>query len=200
MDIRIQELTKAYNGKIVLDRLTALLPHGEVTVLTGASGSGKTTLAKILLGLETPDSGKVEGMDPTHLAAVFQEDRLCEQLSGTGNIRLVMKRKATPQELLAAFAEVGLTEEDGKKPVRELSGGQKRRIAILRAMLADSDFVCLDEPFQGMDKQTKEKTMAYVKKAIAGKTVLLITHDSGEAEYFGGQGLFLQPTLAQQRT
>ncbi len=191
MDIRINELTKSYNGKKVLDQLTALLPNGEMTVLTGASGSGKTTLANILLGLEHQDAGTIEGINSTRLAAVFQEDRLCEQLSGLGNVRLVMKRKEETKELLAFFAEVGLTEDDAKKAVRELSGGQKRRIAILRAMLAESDFLCLDEPFQGMDKETKEKTMAYVKKAIAGKTVLLITHDSAEAEYFGGQGLSL---------
>ena len=191
MDIRINELTKSYNGKKVLDKLTALLPDGEITVLTGASGSGKTTLANILLGLEHADAGKIEGIDSTRLSAVFQEDRLCEQLTGLGNIRLVMGQKAETKELLTVFAEVGLTEDDAKKPVRELSGGQKRRITILRAMLAESDFLCLDEPFQGMDKDTKEKTMAYVKKAIAGKTVLLITHDSREAEYFGGQGLYL---------
>ncbi|MDD2484405.1 MAG: ATP-binding cassette domain-containing protein [Eubacteriales bacterium] len=191
MDIRINELSKSYNGKKVLDKLTALLPDGEITVLTGASGSGKTTLANILLGLEHADAGKIEGIDSTRLSAVFQEDRLCEQLTGLGNIRLVMRQKAETKELLSVFAEVGLTEDDAKKPVRELSGGQKRRITILRAMLAESDFLCLDEPFQGMDKDTKEKTMAYVKKAIVGKTVLLITHDSREAEYFGGQGLYL---------
>ena len=193
MEIKINGVTKSFDGKKVLDRFTAVLPDGQITVLTGASGSGKTTLAALLLGLERPDAGSIEGLTGRHLAAVFQEDRLCEQLSAIGNIRLVVRKKTEPAGLLAQFAEVDLTADDARKAAGQLSGGQKRRIAILRAMLADSDFICLDEPFQGMDRDTKEKTMAYVKKAIAGKTVLLITHDSSEADYFGGNRIELSP-------
>lgn len=191
MGIRIEGVTKSFSGKKVLDRFTAVLADGQITVLTGSSGSGKTTLAYLLLGLSRPDSGSIKGLTGKRLSAVFQEDRLCEQLSGIGNVRLVIKKNMEDADLLAQFAEVELTADDAKKAAGQLSGGQKRRIAILRAMLAESDFICLDEPFKGMDKETKEKTMAYVKKAVAGKTVLLITHDSGEAEYFGGQRIEL---------
>lgn len=186
MDITISNLTKRYDGKPVLQNVSAILAEGQTTVLMGTSGAGKTTLGKILLGLERQDAGTIEGLSGKRLSAVFQENRLCEQLTGLGNIRLVLKQKPERQELLRHFEEVELYEDDAKKPVHFLSGGQKRRIAILRAVLAESDFICLDEPFQGMDQDTKEKTMAYVKHAIAGKTVLLITHDRQDAEYFGG--------------
>jgi NitT/TauT family transport system ATP-binding protein len=191
MEIRINDVSKSFGGKKVLDRFTAVLPDGQITVLTGQSGSGKTTLAYLLLGLNRPDFGSIDGLTGKRLAAVFQEDRLCEQLSGIGNVRLVIKKNTETADLLTQFAEVELTADDAKKAAGQLSGGQKRRIAILRAMLAESDFICMDEPFKGMDKETKEKTMAYVKKAVAGKTVLLITHDRSEADYFGGQRIEL---------
>ena len=78
-----------------------------------------------------------------------------------------------------------------RKPVNQLSGGQRRRVALARAMAAESDFVCLDEPFKGLDKETKQKAMEYVKERGKGKTILLITHDMEEAEFFGGIGLSL---------
>lgn len=204
--VRITDLTKSYGGAPVLDRLSLTLPDGAVTVLMAPSGAGKTTLAHILLGLVPADSGTVEGLAGRRLAAVFQEDRLCEQLTAIGNVQLVLHgpprespsppspphtKRAAGAVVREELAAVGLDADDIRKPVSQLSGGQRRRVAIVRALLADADFVCLDEPFKGLDEATKDRVMAYVRSRAQGRTVLLITHDPAEAEHVGGQVITL---------
>lgn len=189
--IEIAHLTKGFGAKLVIHDLNLSLEDGRFTTLMGASGCGKTTFAHLLLGLIHPDSGTIQGLEGKHLAAVFQEDRLCEQLSSLQNIKLTQKHRMEDSELLLELKLVGLDAESAKKPVGQLSGGQKRRVAILRAVLADSDFLCFDEPFKGLDRNTKHRTMTYVKNKTEGKTVLLITHESSEAQFFGGEQIFL---------
>ena len=190
-NIQIKNISKAYGDKQVLNRISKEFPAGETTVIMGASGCGKTTLLRILLGLEMPDSGEVSGM-PEKAAVLFQEDRLCEDVSAHGNIALVLERKATRAQREAQrhkieheAAQVGITVEDLKQNVMELSGGMRRRIALLRALLYDADCVILDEPFKGLDEETKQMVMRYVKEKTTGKTTFLVTHDASEAEFFG---------------
>lgn len=181
MGIKIKNISKSFGPKVVIDNLSLEIEEGKVTVLMGPSGGGKTTLAHIILGILKPDQGTVEGLLGKSIAAVFQEDRLCEQLTAVKNVQLVLRKEKPVTEIINEFTQVGLTGESIAKPVNQLSGGQKRRVAILRAIMADRDFICLDEPFKGMDKETKANTMEYVKTHITGKTVLLITHDEEEA-------------------
>lgn len=183
--IKITELCKAYGGRPVLEHYSAVFEGN--SILMGASGSGKTTLFRLIMGLERPDSGRVEVTG--RLAAVFQEDRLCEGLNALQNVRLVLSRKTAEERLRESFAAVGLTGGDLQKPVFDLSGGMARRVAIVRAMMADSDIVILDEPFKGLDPDTKAMCMAYVKTSVesAGKSLLLSTHVLEEAEVFGGR-------------
>ena len=185
MAIKIKNVSKSFGPKVVIDNLSLSIEEGQGVVLMGPSGCGKTTLAHLVLGILSPDQGSIEGLSGRSIAAVFQEDRLCEQLSAIKNIQLLFKKEKPTAEIMSQFAEVGLSKESAIKPVCELSGGQKRRVAILRAMIANRDFICMDEPFKGLDKETKLNTMHYVKNHIAGKMVLLITHDEDEAEFFG---------------
>jgi len=187
MDISIKNISKSFGSRTVIDNFSLDIKEGETVVLMGPSGGGKTTLAHIILGIIKPDKGTVEGLTGKSTAVVFQEDRLCEQLSAVKNIQMIFKKEKPLAEILEHAAQIGLDEESMKKPVVELSGGQKRRVAILRAMIAGRDFVCLDEPFKGLDRETRLNTMAYVKKQAAGRTVLLITHDEQEARFFGGR-------------
>ena len=141
----------------------------------GPSGCGKTTLLRILLGLETADAGTITGLEGRRMSAVFQEDRLCENVSAVSNLRLVnpaLSRRAAE----AALTELGLGEALSQ-PVREFSGGMKRRVAILRALLAEFDLLLADEPFKGLDEETKRQTMAYFAEHTRGKTVILVTHE-----------------------
>lgn len=190
-DIRIKNISKTYGEKQVLNHISKEFPAGETTVIMGASGCGKTTLLRILLGLEMPDSGEVTGM-PEKAAVLFQEDRLCVDVSAYENIALVLERKVTRAQKEAQkhiiqqeAAQVGITEEDLKQNVMELSGGMRRRIALLRALLYDADCVILDEPFKGLDAATKQIVMQYVKEKVAGRTTFLVTHDAAEADFFG---------------
>lgn len=191
-DIRIKNVSKTYGEKQVLSQLSKEFPAGETTVIMGASGCGKTTLLRILLGLEMPDSGEVTGM-PEKVSVLFQEDRLCEDVSAYENIALVLERKKTHAQRDAQkcrieqeAAQVGITADDLKQNVMKLSGGMRRRIALLRALLYDADCVILDEPFKGLDAATKEIVMQYVKEKVAGRTTFLVTHEQAEADFFGG--------------
>lgn len=192
--IRIEHLNKSYHGRPVLQDLSLSIPTGQITAVMAPSGVGKTTLLRILMGLEAADSGQVEGLDGLRLSAVFQEDRLCANLSPVSNIRLVTGSSLSRQEILSALAQAGLSDCAGQ-PARELSGGQRRRVALLRALLAPWDLLLLDEPFKGLDTETRKQIMDYVllhfhKKP--GRTVLLVTHDESEAAYMA-ENVFTLP-------
>ncbi len=190
MPLKAENITKCFGETTVLEDFSHEFADGAVTVIMGASGCGKSTLLAVLMGIMPPDSGTVTGND-TRLSAVFQEDRLCENLTVLSNIRLVLGKKAGREMLISELAEVGL-EGCAEKPVRELSGGMKRRTALLRALLAEYDVLFLDEPFKGLDEDTKRTVMEYTKRMTEGKTVILVTHDREEAEFFGGELIELQ--------
>ena len=82
---------------------------------------------------------------------------------------------------------MGLTPQDVEKPVGELSGGQRRRVALLRALLAPADVVVLDEPFKGLDEAARQAAAAYVRRMQAGRTLLCITHEEGDAALLGAR-------------
>ena len=179
--ITLRGVRKVYGEQVVLDGLDLDLPDAAVTAVMGPNGSGKTTIGRIVLGLTAPDAGTVAGLDGRRVAATFQEDRLCEQLTAVANVRLVLDR-AHAGEAVTALRAAGLDDDALAKPVRDLSGGQRRRVAIVRALVAPADVVVLDEPFKGLDVAARERLIALVRERCAGRTVLLVTHDVAEAE------------------
>lgn len=181
MDIAVKKISKSYGQEQVLKDFSCDFPEGKLTCIMGRSGGGKTTLIKLLMGLEKPTEGFIEGLLGKKLSAVFQEDRLCENLSAAANIRLVCRNHVSDEELKSAFQRVCLNEV-WRKPVRELSGGMRRRVAILRALFAEYDFLILDEPLKGLDEETKQKTAVYILEKTQRKTVLVVTHDEEEAK------------------
>lgn len=141
-------------------------------------------------------------MDGLKKSMVFQEDRLCENLSVSANIRLVRQKKTwgrdqkEKKEIQEALESVGLA-GNGDQQVRELSGGMKRRVALLRALYSDWDILFLDEPFKGLDEETKTQVMCYTKEKCRGKTVIFVTHERSEAEEMGDI-LYQMPVLERQ--
>lgn len=181
MDIRVEKLVKKFGDQMVLNEFTYRFREHGTTCIMGQSGCGKTTLLNILLGLLEPDSGSITGI-PEHVAAVFQEDRLCENLSGEANIRLVLPRAAAGS-VQKAMKAVGLEDAFGR-PVRELSGGMRQRVSILRALLSDAELIIMDEPLKGLDEATRERTASYIMECAKGKTLIIVTHDKWDIETF----------------
>lgn len=188
--LTVNHLYKSYHEKKVLEDLSFSLEEGTISAVMAPSGIGKTTLLRILLGLETADSGEILGLEKLRLSAVFQEDRLCENLSPVSNIRLVTGSGVSKKEIQDALCALELA-DCISQPVRELSGGQRRRVALLRALMAPWDLLLLDEPFKGLDTRTRQTAMDYVLAAFrqAGNSrhILLVTHDQTEADYLAGQ-------------
>ena len=187
--IELQNICKAYDGTPVLRGVSLALRPGAPVCVTGRSGIGKTTLLRLMLGLEQPDSGTVSVRKGTRFAAVFQENRLIAHFSAADNVRFVCPKANMPDDaaLAEAFAAVGLTRQEMEKPVSELSGGQQRRTALLRALLAPADAVLLDEPFTGLDTEARRAAAAYIRNMCADRALLCITHEAGDAELLGAK-------------
>ena len=185
MAIVIHNLTKSYGGKLALPPFSCTLQEGEIVCLLGQSGCGKTTLLRLLLGLEAPTGGTLSGL-PDRISAVFQEDRLCPAFSAVTNVSLALGRQVPREEIAALLTELGLSDALAK-PVRELSGGMQRRVAIARSLLCPADLYLMDEPFKGLDEDTRRTVMDAVLERTRGKTLLVITHDPEEAAYLNGR-------------
>ena len=173
--LTIEHLTKQF-GEKTLFRDLCLTVEGPA-VLWAPSGWGKTTLLRILMGLDTPTAGRVRGVG--RAAAVFQEDRLCPQLTALQNVTLVLpgSEKQYKEQINADFQQLGMDAAALALPAARLSGGQKRRTALLRALWAPSDTLLLDEPFTGMDPGTLSAAAALLRRRCTEKPVLLATHD-----------------------
>ena len=185
--ITLRGVTKRFGDQVVLDGLDLDLADGGATAVMGANGSGKTTLGRLLLGLAAPDAGTVTVPAGLRRAAVFQEDRLCEQLTAVGNVRLVLDRSVRARAVHDELRRVGLDHDSLAKPVRDLSGGQRRRVVLVRGLMAEADLVVLDEPFTGLDVDAKVLALEYVRERCAGRTTLLITHDVADATFLGAR-------------
>ena len=173
--LTIEHLTKQF-GEKTLFRDLCLTVDGPA-VLWAPSGWGKTTLLRILMGLDTPTAGRVRGVG--RAAAVFQEDRLCPQLTALQNVTLVLpsSEKQYKEQIKANFQQLGMDAAALALPAARLSGGQKRRTALLRALWAPSDTLLLDEPFTGMDPDTLAAAAALLRTRCGTEPVLLATHD-----------------------
>ena len=187
MAIVIENLTKSYGDKLALSPFSARVEAGEIVCLLGQSGCGKTTLLRLLLGLEAPTGGTVAGL-PDSLSAVFQEDRLCPAFSAVTNVSLALGSRVPKEKIVALLSSLGLADAL-TKPVRELSGGMQRRVAIARSLLCPADLYVMDEPFKGLDEDTRQRVMDTVLACTRGRTLLVVTHDPDEAAYLGGRVL-----------
>lgn len=178
--IEIKEVSKSYDKK-VLDKVSFTVEPGSIMVITGPSGKGKTTLLNIMMGLVSPDSGEVIGI-PEKKSCVFQEDRLLENFTVEENLKLVSD---LPVEELKKECSILLGEKEFSQKVREFSGGMKRRVSILRALLTSSEVIFMDEPFKGLDVELKKKVIRYTLEKRKDRTLFVVTHDISEAERLG---------------
>ncbi len=189
MSIILKNIKKTYSGKTLF-----VIPTFEVdtgfTCIAGPSGCGKTTLGRIIAGIENYDSGEIIGIKgvPTVL---FQESRLIPSLSAEKNISIVCRSKNNSLLGKKLLQELLFTKEDLNKLPSELSGGMIRRVAIVRAIVFalenSGNFVLLDEPFSGLDPETKAKAAYIISEHLHDKHVLIITHAEDDTELFRGK-------------
>lgn len=174
MDLVLTEVSKGFGEKQVLSRFSCTISDGGSCAVMGPSGRGKTTLLRLILGLEKPDAGSIRGV-PKEKAAVFQEDRLISHLSPEKNIALVAP-KWGKSEITALLTALGL-HDCLDIPVSRLSGGQSRRVSLARALAAPGALLALDEPFTGLDEQTRKQAAQVIRQYRRGRTLILVTHN-----------------------
>ncbi|HSD12461.1 MAG TPA: ABC transporter ATP-binding protein [Patescibacteria group bacterium] len=194
--VSIKGMTKAYDGRKVLDDLSFDLDRAEIAAVLGRSGSGKTTLLACILGFVEPDSGEVviDGKDVSgltvrhrHIAYVPQDFGLFPHLDVAGNVGFGLAvRGAKAADIEAAvsrlLALVELPADFAHKPVSELSGGQRQRVALARALAVEPRLFLMDEPLSAIDAETKTKVATELRALIkrVGVPAIIVTHDPAE--------------------
>ena len=207
--IRINGVSKRYGEKVALDQTDLEVRQGEFLSILGPSGCGKTTLLNILSGVLSPTTGRVEvgGKDlfqalPTvKVGYVFQEPRILPWRTVGENVRLGLlgknlrdnqSRQQQNEVVRRHLKMVGLEECEKAWPLT-LSGGQKHRIGIARALAVDPDYVLMDEPFSTLDEMTSRRMRAELLTIWekTGKTIIFVTHDISEAVFLSERILLM---------
>ena len=189
--LKLERVSFSYQGMPVIRDLSMTLEAGERVAVMGPSGRGKTTLLHLMAGLYEPQKGRVIGIPPQGVAMVFQENRLLPWLTLEENLLLPSPGKG--REARQLLEGLGLSGWEGRYP-GELSGGMARRGAIARALLFDSPLMLLDEPFQGLDKETRAKTAQVIGDYARGKALAAVIHDPVEADLLQGTVMELPKT------
>ena len=196
--IKLENICKSYDEKTVLDNIMAEFPDDSITCIMGESGAGKTTLVRIIAGLENADRGTVSGAGVVSFD--FQEDRLINDISAADNIMLVLDKndfsghdKKTMRKIINENLAEVLKYYPSDKSTGTYSGGMKRRVCLVRAMMKKSDTVILDEPFSGMDEETKILAAEYIKKHRDGRICIVVTHEKSDSGLLDG-GIYLLTT------
>ena len=186
-DLIFDNVSLNFGGKSVLHGLSFRVPAGGCVALMGASGSGKTSVLKLAAQLLTPTVGRVSGGG--RISMQFQEPRLLPWRNAAENVNLVLSDTAkTLPESLTWLTSVDLRDAAGLYP-DELSGGMAQRVALCRALAAPADTVLLDEPFRGLDPDTRRRVMTVVP---AGNLRGGQNASAGHARR-GGSGIFYRP-------
>lgn len=215
--IELQGVTKRYGDTVALQPTDLTIPAEQTTALIGPSGCGKSTLLRLLMGLLEPSAGTVR-FDGTPVRAqtaqelrrrmgyVIQDGGLFPHLTAAENVLLMAKHLKHPADAmqmrlrelcdLTRFPQEGLT----RYPV-ELSGGQRQRVSLMRALMLKPEVLLLDEPLGALDPLVRAGLQTDLKQIFATlkQTVVLVTHDMGEAGYLGDSIVLLSEGAIVQR-
>jgi len=203
MMLELSGVSKRYGAAHALLPTNLSVPRGRTTVLLGPSGCGKSTLLRLMIGLIWPDAGTVrfEGTAVTpanalalrqRMGYVIQDGGLFPHLTARGNVTLMARYLGWGEDRIdQRLTELaGLTQFPGdgldRYPV-QLSGGQRQRVSLMRALMLDPDVLLLDEPLGALDPIIRSELQADLRDIFQtlGKTVVLVTHDLGEAGFLG---------------
>ena len=200
--IRVDNISREFNGTLALDRVSFTVNDGENIAVLGSSGSGKTTLLRILAGLEVPDSGEVwlDGRmvsgpgwaEPPYsrsVGFVFQGSALWPHMTLFENVMFGMgrvKRDERETRVSALFERAGIPGLMERYP-DEVSGGEARRVSILRAVAPGPRFILMDEPLTNLDPKLKEDFIGIIREIARDpeKSLVYVTHDETEVDRIG---------------
>jgi len=176
--IRAQRVTVVRNGRRLLDRIDLTLPPGRIVTVVGPNGAGKTTLVRVLLGLITPDDGRVDRFPELRLGYVPQRFALPSTLPIDVATFLRLANPYKEGDLQRVLARVGV-EALSDRPLAALSGGELQRVLLARALLRQPQLLVLDEPAQGLDLLGQQEFYALLSELRneIGCGILLISHD-----------------------
>lgn len=181
-------ITKKWGNKSIFDKFSLDLPDGKVSVILGESGVGKSTLLSVAASL-TDYEGKTEGFEKTSF--VFQQPRLIEQLSVYENIEFALSSvdigKEEKKRVIESALEKARILHLAGRICSSLSGGEKQRVSLARALAFPSDVLLTDEPFNSLDIRLKSEIISDLKNVVSEqkRTVLFVTHSVDEAMFFG---------------
>lgn len=194
--IRVENVSKSFDGEVILDNLNLEIPAGQFFALLGPSGCGKTTLLRLLAGLETVDSGRIylgdtditdQPIYQRRINTVFQQYALFPHLTVFENVAYSLRIKKLKKENIQekvydALKMARLSGHESKYP-RSLSGGQQQRVALARAIVNEPDVLLLDEPLAALDLKLKEEMLVELidMQDKLKTTFIYVTHDQFEA-------------------
>ena len=214
--IHLDTVTKRYGDAYAVREVTLTAEGEATTVLIGPSGSGKSTLLRLMIGLTQPDAGIVavdgQQLTPTNVQSlrrrmgyVIQEGGLFPHLTGRANAALLARHLGWSADRIDA--RIGkLTQLVQLDPDRlsqyptELSGGQRQRVSLMRALMLDPDVLLLDEPLGALDPMIRADLQDDLRDIFRrlGKTVVFVTHNIGEAAFFGDRVALLREGQIEQ--
>lgn len=194
--LEIKNITVTYESRPLFTNLSLTIQRGEIVALTGPSGSGKTTLLRCIAGLEVMDAGTIllNNNDitnrPAHkrqIGLVFQDNQLFPHLNVSQNVGYSLKIQRVAKQTIAtkvheALDLVGLSHL-ADRSITNLSGGEAKRIAVARALVAEPEVLLLDEPLSGLDSELHSRLLEDLRALLTarGTTTLHVTHDHTEA-------------------
>ena len=209
--LKIDKVSIIYDSSQLFANLSLTIKHHEIVALTGPSGSGTTTLLRCIAGLESISTGSIHlnGHDitdqPAHLrniGMVFQDNQLFPHLTVGQNVAYSLKIKRTPkkitdQKVREVLSLVGLNHLIDRT-VTNLSGGEAKRVAVARALIAEPQVLLLDEPLTGLDIELHGRLLEDLGKLLRtrGTTVLHVTHDKAEASAIADRVLDLRQLIS----
>lgn len=190
MKITINNLTKKFKEEIVLNNINMTLESGNIYGIIGQNGSGKSVLLKIICAFYIPSQGEVlidninycNGKNfPKNLRALIEKNAFLPDISGFNNLKLLAKieNKITDEEINESLKIVNLYEEKDKM-FSKYSMGMKQKLGIASALMEDPEIIILDEPFNGIDEESKEKITNELIKIKNNKIIIITSHIKDE--------------------
>jgi ABC-type nitrate/sulfonate/bicarbonate transport system ATPase subunit len=181
--LSVENLVYGYRDRLILDGFSAQLRRGEVTAIVGPSGCGKTTLLRLIAGMERPQGGSVNiqahaGQVP--IAYMFQDYDAFPWMTVRDNLRL--SGTIDEASIAGVLKDLGLQGMERRFP-RQLSGGQRKRVALARCLLSSPALLIMDEPFSSLDVRTKVGIFDQIEQTYLGegRSGLFVTHNIDEA-------------------